>query len=702
MNTRIFARITKVDEARQLVIGRAVQEILDKSNEVFDYDTSRPNFEKWSAEVFADSGGKSYGNIRAMHGNTAAGKITNIDFNDAEKAIDIETKIVDPVEFAKVLEGVYTGFSIGGRYARKWPENMDGKMVTRYTADPSEISLVDRPCIPTARYFDVQKRDGTLGKVLFKSFAPPATATSGVASYNLEGARVKRKKGKARKDQSPSTQETEADTFESQHVKQPEVGDENYGPAKEPTKKRDFSSQERKKAAHDGASLPDGSFPIYNSRDVKNAVSLHGHASNKTKAKAHIVRRAKAVGAEHALPDEWKKSEETGDLHKGMRSVAGLFCLLNELQNLACSIKQEQAIEAGDDDDHDDSTWQELLSELEKLAAIGGKLAMEEAGEAADGDFTDFYYGPLYRVQKALDGMGALAKEGRRNSAEDLGMLQHIHDTACKLGAACSSDDADDDDDSDDDDNAYDVDSKDEKSGTFNNKSSSRSDSEQFPNGNGSKGASKMRKSAQTSINSEGGKRGASVTNGNGNQPQSDNEDDKERTTAPVGSHGADRGFSSKRKGGVNSDMNDDEDEDDACKDADDDDDDDDDDDEETPKQMKARKAKKAAKMQEARMTKSITDNVLGALREAGVIPQPARRAQETGVTGAVVAPPALHAVGTNGQVAKSVFESSAEDLKKDAGKPVSAMKLQGEKDDVATLIKGSQRHPVTFDDLYK
>src|ERR1700683_1348323 len=110
----IYARIYKIDEKTRTVTGRAAQEVIDRDNEIFDYESSKPNFQSWSAEVFADTNGKSYGNVRSMHGNVAAGKLTEIEFNDAEKAFDVSAKMVYAVEWKKCLEGVHTGFSIGG------------------------------------------------------------------------------------------------------------------------------------------------------------------------------------------------------------------------------------------------------------------------------------------------------------------------------------------------------------------------------------------------------------------------------------------------------------------------------------------------------------------------------------------------------------------------------------------------------------
>ena len=177
----IFCRIYKIDEKTRTVTGRAVQEVIDRDGEIFDYASSKPNFQSWSAEVFADTNGKSYGNVRAMHGNVAAGKLTDIQFLDTEKAIDVAAKIVDDNEWKKCLEGVHTGFSIGGRYARKWSDVQDGKIVHRYTAVPAEISLVDRPCVPSAKFFSVHKRDGTVERRAFATVQPCSTSMHSAA-----------------------------------------------------------------------------------------------------------------------------------------------------------------------------------------------------------------------------------------------------------------------------------------------------------------------------------------------------------------------------------------------------------------------------------------------------------------------------------------------------------------------------------------
>ncbi|MGH7089367.1 MAG: XkdF-like putative serine protease domain-containing protein, partial [Stellaceae bacterium] len=69
--------------------------------------------------------------------------------------------------------------------------------------------------------------------------------------------------------------------------------------------KRNFTVKQRRQDAATGLALPDGSFPIRDEADLHNAVRLVGHAANPAAAKAHICARAKAMGLEGALPDDW-------------------------------------------------------------------------------------------------------------------------------------------------------------------------------------------------------------------------------------------------------------------------------------------------------------------------------------------------------------------------------------------------------------
>jgi hypothetical protein len=159
MDFRLFIPITKVDVARRLVYGTIAEEIADRAGEIMDYASAKPMFQAWSSDIEKASNGKSVGNLRAMHGNVAAGKLQQIAFDDEARKIECCGKVVDDNEWRKVLDGVYTGFSMGGRYARRW-QDTDQPHLMRYTPEPAEVSLVDNPCIPTAT-FEVLKEDGS-------------------------------------------------------------------------------------------------------------------------------------------------------------------------------------------------------------------------------------------------------------------------------------------------------------------------------------------------------------------------------------------------------------------------------------------------------------------------------------------------------------------------------------------------------------
>src|SRR5581483_10105438 len=108
---QIFVPITKIDAVQRLVYGVVTAETPDVAGEVCDYASTKPHYQKWSESLASASGGKSFGNLRAMHGQVAAGKLVDIAFNDADRRIEICGKVVDDAEWAKVEEGVYTGFS---------------------------------------------------------------------------------------------------------------------------------------------------------------------------------------------------------------------------------------------------------------------------------------------------------------------------------------------------------------------------------------------------------------------------------------------------------------------------------------------------------------------------------------------------------------------------------------------------------------
>jgi len=153
--------LTKVDKERRIVSGFASLDNLDKQDDIVTSEASMDAFARFR------------GNIREMHQPSAVGKM--VSFKE-DKYFDPESKKFYKGVFVsayiskgandaweKVLDGTYTGFSIGGRM-NKWDDAYDEKsdksirVIKEY--DLVELSLVDSPANQFANIVSVEKVDG--------------------------------------------------------------------------------------------------------------------------------------------------------------------------------------------------------------------------------------------------------------------------------------------------------------------------------------------------------------------------------------------------------------------------------------------------------------------------------------------------------------------------------------------------------------
>lgn len=100
---------------------------------------------------------------------------------------------------------------------------------------------------------------------------------------------------------------------------------------------RTFSAKERQKAASSGAAMKDGSFPIENEQDLKNAIQAYGRAKNKAAAKRHIIKRAKALGKTSLLPDDWKVSA-----NEAVQALAANEMSFTDVSTAVCQLLDEK------------------------------------------------------------------------------------------------------------------------------------------------------------------------------------------------------------------------------------------------------------------------------------------------------------------------------------------------------------------------
>ena len=149
--TNSYAQIVKYDvndDGTLMVFGKATDDTLDLDSQICDptwLDTAMP---AWF---------KSGGNIREMHGPSAAGVAK--EYESKADGHYIGVHVVDPIAVKKVEARVYQGFSIGIKSPRVVRDSkaangriIDGQII--------EVSLVDRPANPSAKLILAKSIEG--------------------------------------------------------------------------------------------------------------------------------------------------------------------------------------------------------------------------------------------------------------------------------------------------------------------------------------------------------------------------------------------------------------------------------------------------------------------------------------------------------------------------------------------------------------
>jgi len=262
---------------------------------------------------------KSGGNIREQHSNIAAGVAK--EYEAKTDGHYITAHVVDPVSVKKVEAGVLKGFSIGIKAPRVVRDQkaangriIDGQII--------EVSLVDRPANPNAKL---------------------------IMAKSVEG--------------------------ESSLVQVEELH-EYKAPLPSDIAKREVSAEERQRLADRGAAMPDGSYPIANVSDLKNAIQAFGRAKNPSAVKKHIIRRARALNALDVLPDEWN----VGKALKGITADSVKFDQ-DAFEVARRAIAQLIQVEAGEMGDGEDETYS-----LGQLVEVANHLMAWYAGEQQEGE----------------------------------------------------------------------------------------------------------------------------------------------------------------------------------------------------------------------------------------------------------------------------------------------------------------------------
>jgi hypothetical protein len=314
----------EADDGSMFVYGLATDPTLDMDQQICDPGWLKSAMPQWF---------KTGANVREQHSSIAAG--VGIELNaDGDKWM-LKSEVVDPVTQTKVRKGVLKGYSIGIKQAKvmKSDEAPNGVIVG---GNIVEVSLVDRPANPSARIeiaksvngeltmTEIEKADDILQEAVMTEGPAAEGRTSedrnlvctdcdgeGKVHTNTNDWNTCEMCGGTglRPEDSPLDIVQEDPSHPAANLRQ-DTGITD-GKADEPeVEKREFTDAERADAADAGQAMPDGSYPIKTVKDLKNAIQSYGRAKDPAKVKSHIMARAKALGKESMIPENWSKAIE--------------------------------------------------------------------------------------------------------------------------------------------------------------------------------------------------------------------------------------------------------------------------------------------------------------------------------------------------------------------------------------------------------
>ena len=171
-SVRLSMPIGKIDKERRIVSGFATLDNVDKQGDVVDTTASMSAFKSFR------------GNLREMHQPSAVGKVVSFKedryFDPSTKkfysGVYVSAYVSKGAQDAweKVIDGTYSGFSIGGnirKYDDQYDEGIDKAVRIIKEYELHELSLVDNPANQFANIFSIEKVNGetTLNGYLSKT-----------------------------------------------------------------------------------------------------------------------------------------------------------------------------------------------------------------------------------------------------------------------------------------------------------------------------------------------------------------------------------------------------------------------------------------------------------------------------------------------------------------------------------------------------
>lgn len=399
----VFAPITKRERDPETghlyVYGKITGSDLDRDQQKMDSTWLKSAVPDWF----------KIGNLREQHDpKRAVGKAVHLEEKD--DGWYIGAKVVDREAAEKVEEEVLTGFSIGVKgYRLDMSNKADAPNGTVIGGRIVETSLVDSPCLGSATIADhyrlplakadasgelqpvasllvedgpdtLNKSDDTFGLPTEMYDRLPDLVKTAMADLAAAGAEVSAEAPTPEADgDMPVTVNVVVKAEDSDMVK--------------------YTAEQERQALAASQAMPNAkgepSYVIKTKADLRKAIRAVGRGNKDHDAiRAHIVKRAKALGQEAMVPDNWNADGSLKDAQKAQS-------LLEELRTLVPDLSKA-------DDDTDDETGggedeASDISGAKEAIAIIARLVQSEAEGLASGDM-----GEACDISMLLDAVRAL------------------------------------------------------------------------------------------------------------------------------------------------------------------------------------------------------------------------------------------------------------------------------------------------------
>lgn len=461
-----WAPITKTeeqDDGTLMVYGPAASSDLDRDQQRLNADWLDRAMPEWA----------QIGNIREQHdAKRAVGVGVGLSKAD-DGQHHIAAHIVDESAVKKIKAKVLKGFSVGiknpkvvlGKADAPGGEVVDGSIC--------EISVVDRPCNPNT-LFEIAKADGAgaleavegagvVEKTDAEAFGIPEelyerlpdVVRTALTNLAAAGAAVSTDAMKAEGVpdtgvvvSSPSLL-LKLDGLPVTEDMLRGLVDERVSEQLGALDKTDLSAAGRRKAAASGAAMPDGSYPIKTKSDLRKAIKAVGRGNaDHDKIRAHIVKRAKALGLEAMVPDNWNADGSLKDANKAdEETVAKAEQVLRDVRALAPSLTKADDGEGADGEGVDES---EDIAGAEQAIAVIAKLIIAEAESLAMGNLNEAC--DIDLLLSAVRSLTWFKQREEREQQGDGADMELADKPAPKKTSAPAATDGEDDEDEDEDD----------------------------------------------------------------------------------------------------------------------------------------------------------------------------------------------------------------------------------------------------------